>query len=59
MVERSDDEFNILVGDIEFHSACSTYRFFPAFFIRAAYATFARSDAALRMTALHLGRLRA
>lgn len=35
-----------------------TYRFFPVFFIRAAYATFARSDAALRMAAVHLGRLR-
>lgn len=30
-----------------------SYLFFPAFFIRAAYATFARSDAARRMAKVH------
>jgi hypothetical protein len=35
------------------------YRFFPAFFIRSAYAALARIEAALRIAAVQRGRLRA
>jgi hypothetical protein len=40
-------------------SACPSYRFLPAFFIRSAYAALARIDAARRMAGVHRGRLRA
>jgi hypothetical protein len=38
--------------------AFPSYRFFPAFFIRSAYAAVERTDAAFRMAAVHRGRLR-
>jgi hypothetical protein len=60
MVQCFDYEIKFFVGKVEFHIAMGSqrYRFFPAFFIRSAYAAVARTDAARRMAAVHLGRLR-
>lgn len=59
VLKGGDEQINILIWNLNGHDVGSRpYRFFPAFFILPAYATFARSDAARRMAGVHRARFR-